>query len=238
LCETLYPVATRLAEHPETPMSAAVADNRRKVRQGVFDRLAVSYLVSDRVETDPGWPVAATGLCDGRSYVIQRNPTALPSAYVVPRAELATVEAGLTLARFRTADPLLSVLMLEDPLAHLPAGDRQPFTPVRWLSRDPDRPALEVTTQAPGLLVMADTWMPGWTARVDGRPTTIFRGNHAQRVIPLETAGQHVISLDYRPPGLGLGVAVSAVSALTWLAVCAAATARSRFHKSLREVLG
>jgi hypothetical protein len=218
--ETLYPVATTMAQHPETPMSVAIADNNRLIRRGVFDRMAVSYLVSDRVETDPGWPVAATGSCDGRQYVIQRNPTALPCAYVVPRAKVATAEAGMTLAEFRTADPRLTVPMIEDPLADLPAGERQPFTPARWLSKDPDRPVLEVTTRAPGLLVIADTWMPGWTASVDGRSTTIFRGNHAQRVIALESAGHHVIKLEYGPPGLAAGCLISALSVLAWGTAC------------------
>ncbi len=36
----------------------------------------------------------------------------------------------------------------------------------------------------PGLLVVADSWMPGWTARVDGVPVPILRGNHAQRSDP------------------------------------------------------
>jgi hypothetical protein len=234
LYETLYPVAARTPVRPETTMSVAVADNNRQIRQGVFDRLAVSYLVSDRVETDPPWPVAATGTCDGNPFVIQRNPTALPCAYVVPRAELVTSEAGMTLARFRTADPHRSVLMVEDPLAEVPAGDRQPFTPVRWLSRDPDRPALEVSTRAPGFLVMADTWMPGWSARVDSRPTRIFRGNHAQRVIPLEHAGRHWIELEYRPPGLALGLAITTLSALAWGAVCFTAAWRGRPHVRCR----
>ena len=72
--------------------------------------------------------------------------------------------------------------MTVDPLAGLASGPRQPFTAAEWTSNDPDRPALFVTTQAPGLLVVADTWMPGWTATVDGRPAPVLRGNYAQRV--------------------------------------------------------
>ena len=61
-----------------------------------------------------------------------------------------------------------------DPLRSIPDTHRQPFTAAEWASVDPDHPVLEVTTQAPGLLVISDTWMPGWTARVDGEPTPIF----------------------------------------------------------------
>ena len=226
LYETLYPIATRPPQLPDAPMSQAVEEHLRRVRQGVFDRMAVVYLVSDRVEADPPWPVVATGNRDGKTYVIQRNPTAMPRAYIVPRAEVVDEDPALVLSRFRSSDPREAVLMTGDPLAGLPSAPRQPFTPVRWLCRDPDRPILEVSTEAPGLLVIADTWMPGWSASVNRQTVPILRGNHAQRVIALAQPGRHTITLNYRPPGLALGLIVSVLSTTSWFALCALALAR------------
>jgi hypothetical protein len=220
LYETLYPVATRSQPPIETPMSLAVEDYRRQVRQGVFNRMSVSALVSDRIEPDPSWPVLAQGRAGGSDYVIQQNPAAVPRAYVVPRAEVIADEPAMILSRFRSSDPRSAVLMSHDPLAGLPADCRQSFIPVSWLSHDPDRPVLEVCTEAPGLLVVADTWLPGWSAMVDGRPAPIFRGNQAQRVIPLEQPGRHTVILRYSPPGLPLGGFISAMSGLVWTVVC------------------
>ena len=151
--------------------------------------------------------------------MIQRNPTALPRAYVVPRAELIADDAIMILSRFRVSDPRLAVLMSNDPLAGLQTDSRQAFLPVSWLGHDPDRPVLEVTTEAPGLLVMADTWLPGWSALVDGNSTPIFRGNYAQRVIPLRQPGKHTIALSYHPPGLTLGATITAFSGMVWVMV-------------------
>jgi hypothetical protein len=97
-----------------------------------------------------------------------------------------------------------------------------PFTPAEWVSTDPDRPVLSVTTKAPGFLVVTDTWMPGWTACVDGQPTPILRGNLAQRVVPLSSPGRHRIVLQYVPPGFYLGCGISAASLIVWtlLAAC------------------
>ena len=39
--------------------------------------------------------------------------------------------------------------------------------PAEWLSHDPDVVTIRVETAAPGLLVVGNTWMPGWTATVD-----------------------------------------------------------------------
>ncbi|MBV8313701.1 MAG: hypothetical protein JOZ53_01960, partial [Planctomycetaceae bacterium] len=111
-----------------------------------------------------------------------------------------------------------------------PGAARQPFTPAEWASSDPDRPVIRVTTVAPGLLVVADTWMPGWTAHVDGRPAPIFRGNHAQRVVPLPDPGRHEIVLRYHAPGLARGMALTGLSAVVWTAAWVATRSKKRLH--------
>ena len=117
---------------------------------------------------------------------------------MVPTATISGEKARLTLPRFREVDPRETVFMHSDPL-HLVADEsRQRFKPVDWVCLDPDHPAMNVTTEAPGLLVITDTWMPGWTAHVDGERTPILEGNLAQRVISLPRPGRHTVVLDYQ----------------------------------------
>ena len=73
-----------------------------------------------------------------------------------------------------------------------------------------------MTTEAPGLLVVSNTWVPGWTATVDGAPATVERGNEWQQVIPLRKAGQHEIRLRFAPPGFALGWAITAGAITLW----------------------
>jgi hypothetical protein len=202
--------------HPNSaePMSEPVAEHYRRLRQAILDRLNVAFLVSDHVEPEPAWPLVASGNWDGSVYAVHRNPTALPRAYVAARAEATPDDAWDVLSQFRDLDPREAVVLPSDPLGAL--GGRQPFMPARWLSNDPDRVVVEVDTVAPGLLVIADTWMPGWSAKVDGRPAPILRGNHAQRVIPLRRAGRQRIVMSYEAPGLALGFAITFASALGW----------------------
>jgi hypothetical protein len=217
LYETLYPVASRVRPMAERLLDPSAKRAWRRIRQAVFDRMNVGFLVSDRVETDPPWPVAAEGTWAGSRFVIQRNAGVMPRAYVVPRAIVMPDHPDVVLSSLAGLDPRGSVVMTGDPLAGLAPGPRQAFTAAEWTSVDPDRPALLVTTRAPGLLVVADSWMPGWTATVDGRPTPVLRGNYAQRVIPLPEPGRHVILMDYHPPGLILGCLLSLGSVLTWI---------------------
>jgi hypothetical protein len=116
-----------------------------------------------------------------------------------------------------------------DPLSNL-KGRRQVFTPARYESIGADRLSIEVTTVAPGLLVVADTWMPGWSATLDGSPVKIYRGNLAQRVVPIVTPGVHRLEMRYKAPGLFLGGITSAAT----LAVAFAMLAINRRpHKEL-----
>ena len=117
--------------------------------------------------------------------------------------------------------------MPADPLADLPPGPRQPFTPAALAQRDPDRPVLEVTTEAPGLLVIADTWMPGWSARSTAMPVPILRGNHAQRHPP-GPSGPACRPARVRPTRLCLGSAISALTTLAWGAYTLVAVSRRR----------
>ncbi len=238
LYELLYPVAAHRRRKRDDLMDEAVEDFKRQVRQSVFDRMSVSHVVSDRFESDPGWPVTASGKWNGGEFVIQSNPGRLPRAYVVPSAVIASVDERAEAGRLVLIDPRRGVLMDSDPLRDLTVGGRQPFTPAEWVENDPDRPVLRVTTDAPGLLVVADTWMPGWGALVDGLPAPVLRGNYAQRVIPLVEPGRHTIALDYRPPGFVMGCAVTAVSALVWILACGVAiNDRLRRRRSLRRRL-
>ena len=63
----------------------------------------------------------------------------------------------------------------------------------------------------PGLVVLADSILPGWTATVDGVPAPILATNHLFRGVPAP-AGTHRIRFAYRPRSLALGAALAAQS--------------------------
>ncbi len=202
------------------------------VRQAVLDRMNVAYVVSGPIASDLSWPVDESGNWNGTAWRIERNPTVLPRAYVVPRS-ITVREAKRTLDLFIKINPREYVITDLEPI--LDDGPRQPFVAATYNATDPDHVFIEATTKAPGLLVIADTWMPGWSAEVDGVPTAIIRGDHAHRVIPLRSAGRHKIELRYDPPGFTLGFAITTTSAIVWIAATIGFLLASRRTATLIE---
>ena len=76
---------------------------------------------------------------------------------------------------------------------------------------DPDRLVLEARLDRDGMVVVADTWYPGWQATVDGIPTSIYPADELFRAVRVP-AGTHRIEMRYRPRSLRLGLALCAVA--------------------------
>ena len=88
--------------------------------------------------------------------------------------DLSLVESGISRARM------------------IPAGR------VRWLEDRPTRADLEVIVSGEASLRLADQYYPGWTARVDGKPAAISRGDDIFRAVETP-AGTHRVVFEYRP---------------------------------------
>ena len=85
---------------------------------------------------------------------------------------------------------------------------------------DADRMVIEATAPQDGFLLVADTFYPGWTAEIDGRPAPLYRANVSVRGIPL-AKGRHTVRLTYEAPGLRAGALVSAAALLALLGMLA-----------------
>lgn len=191
---------------------------RPDLQADILDRMNVRFLVSDRDDARFGWPAIASGEWGGAKFTIRENPDPLPRAYVVPRAVV--LEDGPGVPEHFLDHPARESVIVTRDMPPLPQA-RQPFTPAETLSNDPDRVEVLVTTTGPGFLVVADTWMPGWSAEWNGRPATIYRGNRAQRVVVLPSAGSHRVVMTYTPPGLSLGRTITLAAIVAWVALLA-----------------
>jgi hypothetical protein len=67
---------------------------------------------------------------------------------------------------------------------------------------------LRVKASRPALLVVSESWYPGWRASLDDRPVEIIRINYLSQglVVP---QGSHVVEMDYHSDALNLGATLS-----------------------------
>jgi hypothetical protein len=128
-------------------------------------------------------------------------------AHVMPApADVLAAERGLG----PPTDPLKEALITEADAqgAVLPTDGRASKADV--VRTEPG--LVEVRAEGPGLLVVAESWDPGWRVGLDGRPAPILRVNHAQMAVTLGP-GLHRAVLRYRTPGLRAGLVLMAAGA-------------------------
>ncbi len=141
----------------------------------------------------------------------------------------ATLAADDSAALAALADPAFdprarAILSNVATLPGLPADPSAATLPgesVTVVSYTAEQVALRADVAAPALLVLADTFYPGWQATVDGAPAPILRADLMFRAIALP-AGQHDVVLTYRPASWQQGSLISLLTLGGLLVVLAA----------------
>lgn len=144
---------------------------------------------------------------------VYRNLDALPRAYFA--GEMMAVdnfEAALAALRSLAG----RVAVVEGTLdGAQPAGAQDRAEIVEYT---PERVRIRTQSAQPALLVLSDSFYPGWSATVDGRPASIKAVNGLFRGV-VAPAGVHEVVFTYEPTGwrLGLGLAMVGAALLAML---------------------
>ena len=188
-------------------------------RLDLLDALSVRYLVTPFAIGRPGdrWRLAATlpqqpvfvfyrGMARQDLHVYE-NRAALPRAYLARR--VAVVGDGAEMIRRVAAGELGrdAIVLGADPSLRPPPGDGGS---VRVLRQRDGHLSIEVETERGGLLVVSEVWHPGWRAEIVGRDAEVPVHRTNVSLMSLEVpAGRSLVSLEFRPPGWGAGMATS-----------------------------
>ncbi len=76
---------------------------------------------------------------------------------------------------------------------------------------EPERIIVETDAVRPGILVLTDTFYPGWRVTVDGAPASLLRANYLFRGVYVP-AGAHRIEFMYQPAPFRRGLLVSSLA--------------------------
>jgi hypothetical protein len=193
----------------------------------IMDVSNVKYLLSP-------WPIqsdALVGLGRIGDVSLYGNPGVLPRAFVVGRFRLASdttnAESLLLGADF---DPREEVVLFENPI-HSPSGTSGGTALIRRYSTN--EVVVEVQADAPGLLVLLDTFYPGWAADVDGEAVRILRANVCQRAVSIP-AGHHVVTFRFKPVTVILGLAMT----ICGIVVIGSGMAFARSRRGRKDAVG
>lgn len=143
------------------------------------------------------------------------NRRFLPRAYLVHDVRLIPNREGIFHAmRSASFDPRRTAI-LEDETCPFPFGGETVLDDefARIVSYAPNRVEITARVSTDAYLVLADTWYPGWKARVDGREETIYRAYRLLRAVYLGP-GAHTVEFFYYPLTfkIGMGISIAAVA--------------------------
>jgi hypothetical protein len=134
----------------------------------------------------------------GLTYLVLGQPLdRIPRLPAPPAAELLLAGPRIWIYRIAGAMPRVSIVSRDPGNAQPPLGQVTP-NPVRINSSRPGHVELVTASAAGGLLVLHDSYYPGWIAEVDGKSVPIRRTDMLFRGIEVP-AGNHHITFRFLP---------------------------------------
>jgi hypothetical protein len=178
----------------------------------VADLVGLKYAVPDKQPLSPErWEEVERG--------VYLNKRAYPRVFLVGDYQLenwdwdADWERIYGLLASNRLD-LRSILLLKEKPG-LKAGLRPGIAgEAEIISYSNNRVEMRCNADRPCFLFLSDNYFPHWEARVDGREVPLFRSDMAFRAVPIEKAGNHSVTMVYRPVRLYWGLLISIFS---WL---------------------
>jgi hypothetical protein len=160
----------------------------------------------------------------GKDGVVYANSNALPRVFVVDRQRTVAADKAALAAVTAPGFDGRGVAVTEHPLPGIQAS-AGPATPpagasARLASYGAQRVVIDATATDRSLLVLTDSFYPGWKATVDGKPASIERVDYVLRGVSIGP-GHHTIVMRYQPTSWRLGWIVSLVALLGLLGALA-----------------
>lgn len=183
------------------------------------------YVTSLEDLDEPG----LTLLHDGALVNLYRNENVLPRAFIAAHYEIiGTPSAILEKLTSENFDALQTVLLEQDP--HIAQGVPARGT-VEIAQYEPEQVELSVKMESPGMVVLSDTFYPGWHVEVDGTPAEILRADYLLRGVAL-TQGSHRVRFYYAPDSFRIGAILTGLSVISLGLITLAGWRRSKTRQA------
>jgi hypothetical protein len=180
-----------------------------------FRRFAVTHVAITPPLTNVDAANAEAAIAGG--FEMEHDPNGAVRVFQVPHTPWARfVTSVRTAGSEREAIELTAAAATSGDTAVVLEGIAPPVLTagsILSIERGPGRVLIVAEAPAEGLLVVADSWWPGWRARIDGRPTPILRADAIVRAV-VWPAGRHTLVMTYEPREVTVGAVLTGAAAL------------------------
>jgi Bacterial membrane protein YfhO len=216
------PGATELALHEVGADGVTVGAEVRRTRASDLDEQGLTRFTFDRIPESAGRRYLFRLTCPGcppeaRPYLLATREPRRPAGLVTGDR----VDPGRT-ANFT---PVYNRLPAAEP----------PATELRASRPAPGKWRIEVSGARPSLLVVAESYFPGWEAKVDGEKRPVMEADGAFLGVAVG-AGRHEVTLEYhRSVAFPLGLAVTGLTLLVCAALLVPGVRRRRNRRAVAK---
>jgi len=175
----------------------------------------VKYIISP-------WPVVSSALEmmeQNKGVMLYRNPNVLPRAFLVGKYRIvANPDIAKAILLSADFDPAHEVILYKQPSSI--GSNRAENSSVTVEHYNTNEVIMNVSSASGGLLVLSDTFYPGWKGEVDGTETTIYQANVCQRAVVVP-GGNHKVRFQFASSSIawGFGISLCSMAAVVALAM-------------------
>ncbi len=131
-------------------------------------------------------------------YWVLENPDFVPRAFV-PASVRRSVADAQTLQAMKEPDFDARATAFIHSTTELPAEGAEGEAKI--IQETPGHVVIRANMKSPGLVILSDSWHPGWSATVDNSPAEVLRTNVALCSVKVP-AGEHNLVMTYYPSSL------------------------------------
>ena len=154
-----------------------------------------------------------------REIAVYENLAAFPRAFIVSDYRYCKDRqtAYRLMGSWLNSDFREKVILEEKPPIDLQPGVPNPSDTgspaVKKVRYESNRVEIDIHTDRRGMLVLSESYHPGWRAFIDGKPARILRANYVMQAVAVD-AGARKVVFEFSPVMLKTGLAITAGS---WL---------------------
>ncbi|GAB4349343.1 MAG: hypothetical protein Kow0099_32360 [Candidatus Abyssubacteria bacterium] len=154
---------------------------------------------------------------DQEQVIIQPAPLEpLPRAFLVGRYRVFPASRAASVLMLSDFDPRREVVLEKTPEGFELHADAEVSGSATVTVRTANEIRVETACEQPAILVLGESYYPGWRAEVDGRKTEVLAANLAFRAVALRP-GTHTVVFRFRPGSFVVGAVLSCVGVTLWV---------------------